>query len=88
MGTNLIAGPKASYPFLAPFADFLSYLLVMPVSKGAWNQLWASVSPGAKSGLFYHPVGQLNKGSQYAQDEKQSEELWQWTEKELKEQGF
>ncbi|KAH6959414.1 hypothetical protein DER45DRAFT_644687 [Fusarium avenaceum] len=48
------------------------------------NQLWAAVSPDAKSGEFYFPVGVTSKGSKQSRDKALEDALWNWTENELK----
>ncbi|KAI9838916.1 MAG: hypothetical protein M1819_004124 [Sarea resinae] len=60
------------------------------VPQGAKNQLWAATAPKAevKSGAYYKPVGSLNAGSAYAQDEKLAAKLWDWSEEETKKHGF
>lgn len=86
--TNLISGPNASYPMLAPILKFLTPIFSMTVEEGAWNQLWAASSDKAVSGKFYYPVAQETKGPPPCQNEKQSEALWEWTEKELAQHGY
>ncbi|KAL9948028.1 hypothetical protein D7B24_009540 [Verticillium nonalfalfae] len=58
-------------------------LFAAPVQDGALNQLWASASPDAVSGEFYHPVGVPGKGSPRSRDAALRERLWSWTDKEL-----
>lgn len=58
------------------------------VAKGARNQLWAAVAKDVRSGVYYTPVGHQASGSANARNEKLAAELWDWTEKELKKQGF
>lgn len=59
----------------------------LSVEDGTKNQLWASVAPEVESGKYYDPIGVLKTGSKWARDETKREELWQWTEKELKAHG-
>ncbi|KAK6499933.1 hypothetical protein TWF481_010289 [Arthrobotrys musiformis] len=69
------------------FKAFLIAYTVMFITKpeqGALNQLWASVSPDAVSGEFYHPVGLAGKGSHHVKNMKEQEQLWDWTQEELK----
>lgn len=82
VNTNIFSGMVKSWPILKPIIVVFSVFLT-PVSTGAHNQLWASVSPDAKSGEFYFPVGVTGKGSKYALDQTFSEQLFNWTEKEL-----
>lgn len=65
-------------------------LIMQDVKQGALNQLWAVAAKKAEvvNGAYYKPVGQLSKGSGYAQDTSLATRLWEWTEKELVAQGF
>ncbi|KAH6961841.1 hypothetical protein BKA56DRAFT_599296 [Ilyonectria sp. MPI-CAGE-AT-0026] len=90
VNTNITSGIGASYPILKPFLRVLGFfgnVLATPVSTGAKNQLWAAVSPEAKSGEFYHPVGVAGKGSNNSRDQGHEEDIWKWTEKELEGHG-
>ena len=69
--------------FLRPFLYIASYLFATPVEKGALSQIWAAVSPDAKSGEFYSPVGVPGKGSKASQDHQLENQLWDWIQKEL-----
>ncbi|KAM6504657.1 hypothetical protein FSOLCH5_015392 [Fusarium solani] len=82
VNTNLTNGPAASWPIMKlilPLAGFFS----TNVWNGTKNQLWAAVSPDAKSGEFYYPVGVTGKGTKQSGDKALEEALWDWTEKEL-----
>ncbi|PVH92897.1 NAD(P)-binding protein [Periconia macrospinosa] len=57
--------------------------LMMTVEKGAWNQLWASVSPEVKTGGYYEPVGVAGKTSEKASDMMLADKVAQWTDAEL-----
>lgn len=86
VATELSRGTAASYPTLSKVLNTLKSitgLTASPVHEGALNQLWASTSPDAKSGLFYNPVGKPVKGTATAQSKELEDQLWQWTEKEL-----
>ncbi|KAK7418131.1 hypothetical protein QQX98_004106 [Neonectria punicea] len=86
VNTNISSGIGASWPVLKPLlrvSGFLGDVFATSVSTGAKNQLWAAVSPEAKSGEFYHPVGMTGKGSKNSCDQSLEEEIWKWTEKEL-----
>ncbi|KAH9203363.1 retinol dehydrogenase [Leptodontidium sp. 2 PMI_412] len=82
--TNLKSGIVASWPLMRPFLPLVG-LLSTNVRNGANNQLWAAVSPDAKSGEFYFPVGVTGKGSKQSRDKALEDALWNWTEKELEE---
>lgn len=82
VNTNLMSGVKRSYPFMRPLIPIIGFFLTS-VPEGTKNQLWAAVSPDAKTGEFYHPVGLAGKGSEATKNTKLAQELWDWTEKEL-----
>ncbi|KAM5349563.1 hypothetical protein ACJ41O_006068 [Fusarium nematophilum] len=65
-------------------STFTSPLISKTPVTEAKNQLWACVRDDAKSGEFYHPVGLAGKGSPQSQTRKFEDDLWDWTEKELK----
>ena len=69
--------------FLRPFLYTAGYLFATPVEKGALSQIWAAVSPDAKSGEFYGPVGVTGKGSAASKDKNLQEKLFEWVENEL-----
>ncbi|KAF2113614.1 dehydrogenase with different specificitie [Lophiotrema nucula] len=56
------------------------------VADGAKNQLWAATveERGLESGMFYEPVGRVGRRSKASRDEGLAEELWAWTEVELR----
>lgn len=88
VGTNLISGPEASYPYVGWLLRRMNRLIAVSVPEGALNQLWASVSPEAKSGRFYYPVAKEFRGSDQVKDEAKAGGLWEWTEAELRKHGF
>jgi retinol dehydrogenase 12 len=88
VGTNLISGTIASYPYAGWLLRRLHPLITVSVQKGALNQLWASVSPDAKSGRFYYPVAKDFPGSELVRNDAKALDLWEWTENELKRQGY
>lgn len=68
--------------FLKPFLNF-AMMFATPVEKGALSQVWASVSPDAKSGQYYGPIGKPETGSRLAQDHKLQDRLFAWVQHEL-----
>ncbi|WQF80110.1 Putative short-chain dehydrogenase/reductase SDR, NAD(P)-binding domain superfamily [Colletotrichum destructivum] len=82
VNTNLTNGVVASWPIMKPFMSVFK-LFSTSVWNGTKNQLWAAVSPDAKSGEFYFPVGVTGKGSKQSRDKALEEALWDWTEREL-----
>ncbi|KAK7995130.1 hypothetical protein PG990_013903 [Apiospora arundinis] len=61
----------------------LAPLICVPVATGVRNHLWAATSPDVVSGKYYEPVGIPDKESVTAKDDGLSDQLWEWTEKEL-----
>ncbi|KZL76636.1 short-chain dehydrogenase [Colletotrichum incanum] len=59
-------------------------IVAVSPQKGALNQLWASFHPDVKTGTFYFPVGVAGKGTKLSQDNEKKEQLWKWTEDELR----
>ncbi|PWY70812.1 short chain dehydrogenase [Aspergillus sclerotioniger CBS 115572] len=69
--------------FLRPFLHVAVSLAATPVEKGALSQIFAAVSPDAKHGLFYGPVGKVELGSKLSQDVKLRDALFAWVQGEL-----
>lgn len=59
----------------------------LTVEDGTKTQLWCGVAPEVENGKYYEPIGVMKAGSKWVQDEAKRDELWQWTEKELKAHG-
>ncbi|KUJ12026.1 dehydrogenase with different specificitie [Mollisia scopiformis] len=53
--------------------------------QGSWNQLWAATSQQVSSAQYYEPVGIVGKRTKKSKDPKLAQELWDWTETQLKE---
>lgn len=89
VNTNLIQRIKKSYSWVPNFAwsTIMSFASIT-VEQGTLNQLWASVSPDAKSGMYYDPVGKTGSVSPFVEDESFAPRLWEWTEKELEKRGY
>ncbi|SCO92606.1 related to alcohol dehydrogenase homolog Bli-4 [Fusarium oxysporum] len=86
VSTNISSGIAASWPILKPLlrvGSIFGKIVADSVSTGAKNQLWAAVSPDAKSGEFYHPVGVLGKGTENSRNGALADDIWKWTEREL-----
>jgi NAD(P)-dependent dehydrogenase (short-subunit alcohol dehydrogenase family) len=88
VGTGLISGPVASYPYVGWLLRRLHPIVTVSVQEGALNQLWATASPDARSGHFYYPVAKDFSGSEQVRDDAKALDLWEWTEAELKKQGY
>lgn len=57
-------------------------------AEGAYNQLWAATGKkgegGVVSGGYYIPIGVPGTHRTESNNQKLAEELWEWTQKELK----
>lgn len=69
--------------FLRPFLFTALKLFATPVEKGALSQIWAAVSPDAKSGQYYGPVGKVESGSKASQNHDLQEQLYAYVQREL-----
>jgi NAD(P)-dependent dehydrogenase (short-subunit alcohol dehydrogenase family) len=69
--------------FLKPFLNTAVALFATPIEKGALSQIWAAVSPDAKSGQYYGPVGRTELGSKLSQDRELQEKLYNWIQTEI-----
>ncbi|KAK2746613.1 hypothetical protein FQN55_005601 [Onygenales sp. PD_40] len=69
----------ARYCFTKP----LFWLFGISAEKGARNGLWAATSEDVRNGAYYEPVGKLRDRYRYFTDQKLTDELWEWTNKEL-----
>ena len=86
--TTEIIGKANGLSFLMKtLAGPFMWLLAVTVQEGAKNQLWAGTAADVKSGEYYVPIGKLVRGSPRASDAKLQEELWEWTDEELKAHG-
>lgn len=58
-----------------------------PVEQGHYQQCWAATCPKSKlvNGEYYEPIGvKGSRSTKQARDKKLAENLWQWTQDELK----
>ena len=55
--------------------------------KGAYTGLWVATSKDIRNGSHYYPVGILRDDIQYVSDQGLCDELWKWTDDELKLHG-
>lgn len=100
--TSISVHPGVAFTSLLRDLGVFNYCFVMLTTLGsrvtveecAWNQLWAATAPKGKgkrevvSGTFYEPVGIAGDLTAAAKDDKLASELWDWTQCELKKQGF
>jgi hypothetical protein len=52
--------------------------------EGAWDQLWAATGSKVVSGEYYEPVGLSGTRTKKSKDPELGNELWEWTQEELK----
>ncbi|KAF5599521.1 NAD(P)-binding protein [Fusarium pseudoanthophilum] len=67
------------------------FRLYSPLETAAYTSIFAVASPDFQrdmSGEYLKPVGIIGKTSVAAQDTKMAEELWRWTEIEMRIKGF
>ncbi|KAF2222217.1 dehydrogenase with different specificitie [Elsinoe ampelina] len=83
INTTLISGLST---FNRYFTNITTIGQQVTVAEGVKNQLWAaSVSKDQiKNGVFYEPVGQIGRMTAAAKNQDQAEELYEWTEKTLR----
>ncbi|KAF5683403.1 NAD(P)-binding protein [Fusarium circinatum] len=65
--------------------------LYSPLETAAYTSLFAIAGPGFDrdmSGEYRKPIGIIGKTTPTAQDPKLAEELWQWTENDMRVKGF
>ncbi|PWY62094.1 short chain dehydrogenase [Aspergillus eucalypticola CBS 122712] len=69
--------------FFRPFHHAVAYFAATPVEKGALSQDFAAVSPGAKHGQYYGPIGKAEIGFNLSRDHDLQERLFRWIQAEL-----
>lgn len=77
-----------THPWLTAVLKPLLWWALKTPEQGAQTQLFAAVSPDAKSGCYYTPTAKETTPSEDARNLELADKLWQWTEQELKEHGF
>lgn len=87
VNTEINTGKAGGAKWLSMFVRNIVGFVGLSVEEGAKTQLWCGVATEVKNGKYYEPVGVEKAGSKWAQDEKKRDELWQWTEEELKANG-
>lgn len=88
--TDLYKPGKENNLILRFGAAVVAPLFFLSISQGSLNQLWLATAKKEEivNGAYYKPIGNLSKGSAYAQDDELARRLWDWTEKELDEKGY
>ncbi|KAK5122611.1 hypothetical protein LTR85_003874 [Meristemomyces frigidus] len=65
----------------------LVYLTGVTTAEGAKTQLWAATANGVETGKYYEPIGKATYGSENANSQELTDELWEWTRKEVAKHG-
>lgn len=65
------------------------WFMAVTVEKGALSGLWTAVAKkdNIKNGGYYEPVGKYKERTKNASSQKLTDELWEWTNKELAQLG-
>lgn len=72
----------------APSPRTVSTIQNCPYKGNADHYIFpAATSEEAKTGTYYVPTATESSGSKYSRDMKLAEELWEWTEQQLTENG-
>jgi NAD(P)-dependent dehydrogenase (short-subunit alcohol dehydrogenase family) len=89
VATNIAGNARETYPFLGWAIETVGKWVLANPGTGALTQLWAATAKegDVRSGAFYYPVGVEFKGPRFTNADVQVEELWEWTEKELRDYG-
>lgn len=83
-------GPNQRSSTIMKYGLMIFGSLMKTIETGVHNQLWAATTEKENlvNGAYYTPVGCRSNGGGYAQNQKLSKELWDWTEKELDSKGY
>ena len=76
------------HPWLTAVLKPLLWWSLKTPEQGAQTQLFAAVSPAAKSGSYYTPTAKETTPTEFARNPELADKLWDWTEMELKGHGF
>lgn len=87
--TPLLDGYFQKTSAMSLFQKTFDFFAMIPVEKGAINQLWAAVGKkeNVKSGSYYVPVGKEG-GNAASKLKGKPEELWDWQEEQFKRLGY
>ncbi|KAL3419709.1 short-chain dehydrogenase/reductase [Phlyctema vagabunda] len=87
VSTNILGSYSGHNRLVGMANRFVAPLVAKSPENGAKNQLWAAFAKkgaqGVQSGEYYEPIGVAGKKNASARDEKLTQKLWEWTEKEL-----
>ncbi|KAH8797943.1 hypothetical protein F5884DRAFT_814169 [Xylogone sp. PMI_703] len=61
----------------------MQWLTAVSAREGAKGGLWTAFGKDLRNGAYYEPVGKLAESYDYICDQNLTDELWDWTEKEL-----
>lgn len=84
-----IWGKATDAKFIVTLFAPLVWLTGLSADKGAETGLWCAVADRKmmENGRYYEPVGQPRDRTAYQSDQTLTEELWEWTDRELKSHG-
>lgn len=90
--TPINRGLAQKSPIMAWVINLLFRLFGVTADEGCKTNLWSATANknstgGVTSGSFYMPIGETMKESKDAASTDLRDRLWDWTEKELSEQG-
>lgn len=87
VNTEINSGKAGGAKWLSLIVRNIVGFVGLTVENGAKTQLWCGVAEEVENGKYYEPIGVEKAGSKWAQDEKKRDELWQWTEEEMRAHG-
>jgi len=73
----------------APLVALFIPLIAVSTDDGAKPGLWCGFAERSKvqNGKYYEPVGKTIERNKWVKDQKLTDELWEWTNKELAQHG-
>jgi NAD(P)-dependent dehydrogenase (short-subunit alcohol dehydrogenase family) len=87
VATEMNLGKAGGGPLASWLRGKVVGFLGMNAQEGAKTQLWCGIAEEVENGKYYEPIGVKKAGSKWVQDESKRDELWLWTEKEMKAHG-
>jgi retinol dehydrogenase-12 len=85
--TEINTGKAGGAAWLSWFVRNVVEYIGLGVEDGTKTQLWCGVAADIENGKYYEPIGVVKAGSKWVRDETKRDELWQWTDEELKANG-
>jgi NAD(P)-dependent dehydrogenase (short-subunit alcohol dehydrogenase family) len=90
VATDAIARWQKLFPRLSLVMKLAGPWVLDTLEDGAKNSLWCAAGPrdAIENGAYYTPVGKTARGTALSNSKEAREELWTWTEEELKKNGY